>query len=47
MPITLPPISRRRFVAGSIAALGAGLLPRTWAFGLDAEKADPNRLALL
>jgi 3',5'-cyclic AMP phosphodiesterase CpdA len=47
MPITLPPISRRRFVAGSLAALGASMLPRTWAFGLDAEKADPHRLALL
>jgi 3',5'-cyclic AMP phosphodiesterase CpdA len=47
MPITLPPISRRRFVAGSLAALGASMLPRTWAFGLDAEKTDPHRVALL
>jgi 3',5'-cyclic AMP phosphodiesterase CpdA len=47
MPITLPPISRRRFVAGSLAALGASVLPRTWAFGLDTDKSDPNRLALL
>ena len=44
MPIHLPPISRRRFLAGSLAA-GAGLLlPRSAA----AEaKVDPNRWALL
>jgi len=47
MPITLPPISRRRFVAGSLAALGAGMLPRAWAFATDTANADPNRLALL
>jgi 3',5'-cyclic AMP phosphodiesterase CpdA len=47
MPITLPPISRRRFVAGSLAALAAGVLPRTLTFALDADKADPNRFALL
>ena len=45
MPIELPPIPRRRFLAGSLAA-GAGLvLPRH----LLAEQvpADPNRFALL
>lgn len=45
MPIQLPPISRRRFLAGSLAA-GAGLLlPGR----LAAEQApvDPNRFALL
>lgn len=47
MPITLPPISRRRFVAGSLAALGVSVLPRMRAFALDAGKADPNRFALL
>ena len=45
MPITLPPISRRRFLAGSLAA-GAGLLAGRSAFAADAA-ADPNRFALL
>jgi 3',5'-cyclic AMP phosphodiesterase CpdA len=44
MPITLPPISRRRFLATSLAT-GAGLLLRP-AF-LAAAEADPHRLALL
>ena len=48
MPITLPPISRRNFIAGSLAAAGAGLLPHNWAFGADEPQAvDPHRVALL
>ena len=45
MPITLPPISRRRFLAGSMAAGASVLVARpTWA----AEPAtDANRFALL
>ncbi len=44
MPIHLPPISRRQFLAGSLAA-GAGLLlPGT---AEAAAAADPNRWALL
>jgi metallophosphoesterase superfamily enzyme len=43
MPITLPPISRRRFIAGSVAALAVG--PRVWA-GADVP-VDPHRFALL
>jgi 3',5'-cyclic-AMP phosphodiesterase len=47
MPIHLPPISRRRFLAGSLAAGAGMLLPqRLWA----KEKkpaADPNRFLLL
>src|SRR4051794_16068053 len=47
MPITLPPLSRRRFLAGSLAA-GAGLLLRTpWLGGADAPATDPHRFALL
>jgi hypothetical protein len=42
MPITLPPISRRRFVAGSIAA---ALMPH-FANGAD-TKVDPHHFALL
>jgi 3',5'-cyclic AMP phosphodiesterase CpdA len=45
MPFHLPPISRRRFLAGSVAAaaslaVGGGLL------GADQRKRDPNRLCL-
>jgi len=45
MPIELPPISRRRFLAGSLAA-GTGLLAprRLWA---DDAPVDPDRFALL
>jgi Icc protein len=44
MPITLPPISRRRFLQGAVAAAGAlAIGPRVFA----AESpADPNHLAL-
>jgi len=45
MPISLPPISRRRFLAGSLAAGAAALLPD----GLRAaqQPADPRRWILL
>jgi len=45
VPITLPPISRRRFLSGSLAA-GAGLLAtgRVWA---EQAPVDANRFALL
>jgi hypothetical protein len=45
MPIQLPPISRRRFLAGSLAA-GAGLvLPHRLAAAQ--REVDPNRFVLL
>src|SRR5690349_11921144 len=51
MPITLPPISRRRFLTGSIAVAGAGLMSHEWLFGADnasgAGAVDPHRIALL
>lgn len=44
MPVHLPPISRRKFLAGSLATGVGLLLPRSvWA----ADKADPNRWALV
>lgn len=47
MPITLPPISRRRFMAGSLAA-GAGLLAGRLPFARAEEAAaDLHRFALL
>src|SRR3954469_17741594 len=47
MPITLPPLSRRRFLAGSLAA-GAGLLLRTpWLGAADGPATDPHRVPLL
>jgi 3',5'-cyclic AMP phosphodiesterase CpdA len=40
MPITLPPLSRRRFLAGALAAGAGAILPRTlWA---EDKPADPN-----
>ena len=45
MPIHLPPISRRRFLSGSLAA-GAGLLLQRASWAADAP-ADPNRWALM
>lgn len=45
MPIHLPPISRRRFLAGTLAA-GAGLLLEHPLFAKEA-KSDPNILALV
>ncbi len=45
MPIHIPPISRRRFLAGSIAT-GAGLL-LPWRAGAEESAVDPNRWALL
>ena len=44
MPVSLPPISRRRFLAASLAA-AAGAVGRR-AFG-EASNADPHRFALL
>jgi Icc protein len=44
MPIYLPPISRRRFLAGTIAALASGRLRSPFAFAADS---DPNVIALL
>jgi 3',5'-cyclic AMP phosphodiesterase CpdA len=47
MPIHLPPLSRRRFIAGSLAA-GAGLMSRGWLSAAEGVKqADPNRIVLL
>src|SRR5438067_1176954 len=43
MPITLHPISRRRFIAGSLAA-GAALAARRISFG--AATPDPSRVVL-
>ena len=46
MPISFPPISRRRFLSGTVAA-GAGLLlGPEWLAAAD-QKTDPHRLALL
>ena len=45
MPITLPPISRRRFMTGSLAA-GAAVLGGRRLYGA-IEPIDPHRLALL
>lgn len=45
MPITLPPISRRRFLAGSVAA-GLGLALNRYAVAAD-TKADQHRFVLL
>jgi Icc protein len=46
MPITLPPISRRRFLAGSVAAALATAYGRV-SLGLEPPKSDPNRLVLI
>ncbi|HZK82403.1 MAG TPA: hypothetical protein VFC46_15080 [Humisphaera sp.] len=46
MPITLAPLSRRRFLAGSIAAAAAMLTGRRL-FGAGGVDADPHRFALL
>src|SRR5687768_2016646 len=46
MPISLPPLSRRRFLAGSLAA-GASLLLRRPLFGEEPQAADPHHFALL
>jgi hypothetical protein len=45
MPIHLPPLTRRRFLAGALAA-GAGLLARCGLFAAD-PAADPHAWALL
>ena len=44
MPITLPPISRRRFLAASLAAVACSTFSRAFAA---APAPDPHRLALL
>jgi predicted phosphodiesterase len=44
MPVTLPPLSRRKFLAGTLAAGASWLLGRP---SLGAEQADPNRWILL
>lgn len=46
MPITLPPLSRRRFLAGSLAA-GAAALSPSWLRAADQTPVDPHRLILL
>ena len=45
MPITLPPISRRRFVAASLAGGAAALMPR-WSNAAEAA-GDPHHFAFL
>jgi 3',5'-cyclic AMP phosphodiesterase CpdA len=44
MPIYLPPITRRRFLAGAVAAVAAGRLGSRFALAADA---DPHAVALL
>jgi 3',5'-cyclic AMP phosphodiesterase CpdA len=46
MPITLPPLSRRRFLAGSFAATAAALSP-AWLRAAGETPVDPHRLILL
>ena len=45
MPIVLPPVSRRSFIARSAAAAAAGLLP-PWLHGAQTP-VDPHRIALI
>jgi DNA repair exonuclease SbcCD nuclease subunit len=45
MPITLPPISRRRFLAGSVAAAAALAMSR-WSLGDEIQR-DPNHFVLI
>jgi hypothetical protein len=47
MPVTLPPISRRRFLNGSLAAATAAALSPRWLSAQDAAAVDPHRFALL
>jgi DNA repair exonuclease SbcCD nuclease subunit len=46
MPITLPPLSRRGFLQGALAAGAAGVLSR-WGFAADGPGVDPHRFALV
>ena len=46
MPVYLPPTSRRRFLAGSLAT-AAAVLFRDGLFAADPVAADPHRFALL
>lgn len=46
MPVTLPPLSRRRFLAGSLAATAAALSP-AWLRAVDQSPVDPHRLILI
>src|ERR1041385_1430541 len=46
MPITLPPISRRRFLSASLAG-AAALTLRPWELFATETKLDPDRLILL
>ena len=46
MPITLPPLSRRRFLAGAAASTAAALLPHG-SRAAEVAAADPHRFALL
>jgi 3',5'-cyclic-AMP phosphodiesterase len=46
MPIHLPPLSRRQFLAGSLAA-GAGLIVHRFAGAAGADDVDPDRIVLL
>jgi 3',5'-cyclic AMP phosphodiesterase CpdA len=46
MPISLPPISRRRFLKGALAAGGALALGARFSIGAESKSLDANRLAL-
>jgi 3',5'-cyclic AMP phosphodiesterase CpdA len=46
MPITLPPISRRRFLAGSLAATAAAVYP-SWLRAAADAAIDPHRFVLI
>lgn len=47
MPITLPPLSRRGFLKGSLAVAAGWVAPPSLLPGADAGAADPDRLLLL
>jgi len=46
MPITLPPVSRRRFLSGAVG-VGAGLLLSRFAIAEPQVAIDPNRIVLI
>jgi predicted phosphodiesterase len=47
MPLTLPPISRRRFLTTSVAGVAAIVLGPRWSTAAAAGQRDPDRIALL